>query len=218
MPDRIDKAVEKLIPAFERIQKAIIKVSLNIMKQDPTLDEIAEFPMAEFIYRDLAGYEIAQTVANVSSKIAMAKNPNLTAAIGKLDEQFFINELGKAAANAKRVIANAFLHDYTPQQLKDLLEHELANLSEAKIGALLNTAIRTTEATAYAELISDLPGDTVFEYVGPEDERNRPFCAEWVNKKITLDELRELLNDDGEPAMTARGGYNCRHNWEQVFE
>jgi len=83
---------------------------------------------------------------------------------------------------------------------------------------LLNTAIRTTEATAYSELIKDLPLDTVFEYVGPEDERNRPFCADWVNKKITLGELRELLNYDGAPAITARGGYNCRHNWEQYFE
>lgn len=218
MPDRIDKAVTKLVPMFEQIQQAIVKISLNIIKQEPTLQEIADFPMAEFVYRDLAGYEIAQTVANVSGKIAMSKNPNVTVAIGRLDEQFFINELGKAAANAKRVIANAFQYNYTPHKLKELLQAELVNLSESKIGALLNTAIRTTEATAYAELIADLPAETVCDYVGPEDDRNRPFCAKWVNKKITLGELQELLNDDGEPAITARGGYNCRHNWEQVFE
>ena len=126
------------------------------------------------------------------------------------------NEILQEKQKVKDVIAKAFLNELDTVQLKGLLENALSSFSEQKIGALLNTSIRTTERMAYAELVNDLPDDTIFEYVGPQDDKNRPFCAQWVGQTIQKSELETLLNDDGEPAMTAAGGYSCRHSWEIV--
>ena len=217
--DNADKAAAKFAPAFEKLQMAIIKVSLNLLRQEPTLQEIADFPMQMVIWENLGGGPLIKSVGAASTYIAKSANKNINYAIGQLDEQFFINELGKAAANAKRVIADAFLNNYSEDSLRQLLTNELSNLSKEKIGSLLHTAIRTTERTAYADFVSDVTKDTIFEYVGGDlIPTSRPFCVEWYGKRITKAELDELLNDDGEPAITAAGGYNCRHKWEEVFE
>jgi hypothetical protein len=219
MMDNADKVANKFAPAFEKLQLAIIKVSMNLIRQEPTLQEIATFPMQQLIWDELGGAQLVKAVGAASTYIARSANKNINYAIGQLDEQFFINELGKAAANAKRIVADAFLNNYSEESLRQMLANELNNLSKEKIGSLLHTAIRTTERTAYADFVSDVPKDTLFEYVGGGlIPTSRPFCVEWYGKRITKSELDGLLNDNGEPAITAAGGYNCRHKWEEVFE
>jgi len=130
-----------------------------------------------------------------------------------LGDQFFVRDLADAGAKVKQVMAEAFTSNLSQDVVKQMLTEAVSRLSEGKINALLNTAIRTTERTAYAELIGDLPDDTVMVYAGPADDRNRPFCREWVDRELTLGEVSELMNDEGQPSLTAAGGYNCRHEW-----
>lgn len=54
------------------------------------------------------------------------------------------------------------------------------------------------------------------KYAGPKDDKNRPFCKKNVGKIFTLDEVKALRNDNGNPALTDMGGYNCRHEWRPV--
>lgn len=51
----------------------------------------------------------------------------------------------------------------------------------------------------------------VFVYVGPRDQKNRPFCRQWVGKAAT--DPRTLDNGQGLPVEDYCGGYNCRHSW-----
>ena len=53
-------------------------------------------------------------------------------------------------------------------------------------------------------------------YAGPKDKKNRPFCAAHVGKTYTLTEVENMINDQGGPALTDMGGYNCRHEWRPV--
>jgi len=213
--DNIDKTVEKLVTPFSKIQDALIQIGIKANgKLTPA--QVAELDMNDIIMNELGGAELVFAIEEANAAFALSKNPNLDAAIGKLGNQFFVNDLTEAGEKVKKIVSEAFVNELSEEQLKGMLANALSNLTEAKIGALLNTTIRTTEATAYAELVSDLPEGTTFEYVGPKDGKNRPFCAEWVGNQITLNDLKNLYNDDGEPAITARGGYNCRHNWEIV--
>lgn len=46
----------------------------------------------------------------------------------------------------------------------------------------------------------------------------RDFCKELVQKNYVwrLEDLDELTNDQGDPALVWRGGYNCRHLWARI--
>jgi len=51
----------------------------------------------------------------------------------------------------------------------------------------------------------------VFVYVGPRDQKNRPFCRQWVGKAVV--DPRRLDNGQKLPVEDYCGGYNCRHSW-----
>jgi hypothetical protein len=51
----------------------------------------------------------------------------------------------------------------------------------------------------------------VFVYVGPRDQKNRPFCRTWVGKAAV--DPRKLDNGQGLSVEDYCGGYNCRHSW-----
>ena len=46
----------------------------------------------------------------------------------------------------------------------------------------------------------------------------RDFCRELVQKNYVwrLEDLDALTNDEGDPAIVWRGGYNCRHLWARI--
>jgi hypothetical protein len=49
---------------------------------------------------------------------------------------------------------------------------------------------------------------------GPDDLITRPFCAPLVGKIVTLPDLDQMDNGDGQPRPVSRflGGYRCRHS------
>ena len=53
--------------------------------------------------------------------------------------------------------------------------------------------------------------DLVYVYVGPRDDKNRPFCRQWVGKATARPEA--LVNGQDLPVPDYCGGYNCRHSW-----
>lgn len=63
---------------------------------------------------------------------------------------------------------------------------------------------------------SSLKDDMKVMYVGPQDSRNRPFCAERVGKEFTLGEALTWDNGQGLPAVIYCGGYGCRHFLQPV--
>lgn len=64
-----------------------------------------------------------------------------------------------------------------------------------------------------------------YKYVGPQDERNRPFCAEMMKarrifRREDIDTMSSMnINEVGPPGYSIfewRGSYNCRHKWVQL--
>lgn len=84
----------------------------------------------------------------------------------------------------------------------------------------INTEIETTKAALnnlkrFKDFAETEREDLHLRYEGPEPERN--FCSIHYNKIYKLEEVKEMINDFGQPAFTYCGGYNCRHRWVPVF-
>lgn len=65
-----------------------------------------------------------------------------------------------------------------------------------------------------------------YKYVGPQDQKNRTFCAEMMraNRVFRIEDVIEMSNrsvnpvgPDGYDIFTWRGSYNCRHRWVQLI-
>ena len=65
-----------------------------------------------------------------------------------------------------------------------------------------------------------------YKYVGPQDKKNRTFCAEMMraNRVFRIEDVMEMSNrsvnpvgPDGYDMFTWRGSYNCRHRWVQLI-
>lgn len=80
----------------------------------------------------------------------------------------------------------------------------------------LDTAISGFEQETTNMLASD-SGITDFEYVGPDDNVTRDFCAEHLGQVKTLEEWDQLDNGQIDPVSIYCGGYNCRHTLEPVI-
>lgn len=64
-----------------------------------------------------------------------------------------------------------------------------------------------------------------YKYVGPKDEKNRPFCADMMaaRRVFRIEDIMEMsklsvnaVGPDGYDIFTWRGSYNCRHRWVQL--
>ena len=58
--------------------------------------------------------------------------------------------------------------------------------------------------------------DDYYLYFGPNDEKNRGFCAALVGKVVTKRKLNQMQNKDGNNPVEWLGGYGCRHKLVQV--
>jgi hypothetical protein len=65
-----------------------------------------------------------------------------------------------------------------------------------------------------------------YKYVGPQDEKNRTFCAEMMraNRVFRIEDIMEMsdrnvnpVGPDGYDMFEWRGSFNCRHRWVQLI-
>lgn len=59
-----------------------------------------------------------------------------------------------------------------------------------------------------------------FLYVGPDDQKTRPFCGDVLSRRsppiFSKEEISAMSNGQGLDVLTHGGGYNCRHQWRPV--
>jgi len=81
--------------------------------------------------------------------------------------------------------------------------------ASAAVDAAIMAVGRRAVVSAAREVEAEI--DLVYVYVGPRDNKNRPFCRAWVGKAVT--DPARLDNGQGLPVEDYCGGYNCRHSW-----
>jgi hypothetical protein len=99
--------------------------------------------------------------------------------------------------------------------LADVIEEVRQRLATTylRASAAVDSAImavgRRAVVSAAREVEAEL--DLIYVYVGPRDDKNRPFCRAWVGKAVT--DPARLDNGQGLPVEDYCGGFNCRHSW-----
>jgi len=107
---------------------------------------------------------------------------------------------------------------FSARPTNDILDDLFNALDEdtGVIHTLFDTQVSTFGRQVEALAVADLPADQPFLYVGPNDQKNRPFCREHVGHVMTRAAIEGLDNGQLPNPFVTGGGYNCRHSWLAV--
>lgn len=87
--------------------------------------------------------------------------------------------------------------------------------SERQARTIVDTAV-STFSRQMEQLDATGEPDELFVYVGPVDEKMRPFCRELIGKVRTRAAIDRLDNGQLPNVLLTGGGYNCRHLMKRV--
>lgn len=125
---------------------------------------------------------------------------------GTLDDIATIGE--EAAAELRTFIVDAVRSGVEPDL--DALTAKLDGAA-ARALTLMDTGIASFDREVMTQQATEA-GVVWFLYDGPSDDLTRPYCAERVGKRFTLESLDRVPNDTGpNPPSRYCGGWNCRH-------
>ena len=89
--------------------------------------------------------------------------------------------------------------------------------AQAIADTAMNVFFRTAADMAYQQIEEDVPEfPQSYEYGGPRDKRNRPFCSRLkdAEKKVwKRAEIDKMDNGSLPNVFITCGGYRCRHTW-----
>lgn len=89
---------------------------------------------------------------------------------------------------------------FTEKQINSFVETELT------------TALGDFEGNVTESMMAEMPDDSKYIYVGPQDEKTRDVCVAMGSAGALT--KKEIKSRWGEYAVKERGGRNCRHVWE----
>lgn len=88
-------------------------------------------------------------------------------------------------------------------------------LSQKQARTVYDTAVSTFSRTLVLATSNGTP-DELFLYVGPTDQKVRPFCRQWIGRVVSRKVIDALDNGQLPNVFLTGGGYNCRHVFKRV--
>jgi hypothetical protein len=79
-----------------------------------------------------------------------------------------------------------------------------------RVENVIGTQLSNFQRSVVLQMAVDLPQNTLWEYIGPDDDKNRDVCRTFLSTDpLTEEQIRAIKPD----ALETAGGINCRHYW-----
>lgn len=180
---------------------------------DAGFDVLAETAYGAALDRIVARILDNRRLAQQATKLSGAFDQRL-AALQALHETDLLDE-GDALARAlwQATVRGIFGARPADRILADLAD--VIDATEPQIRTLYDTSVSIFGRQVEALQAGDDP-DATFAFMGPADQKNRPFCRDHVGKVYTRADIAAMDNGQLDNVFLTGGGYNCRHIWMEV--
>lgn len=166
--------------------------------------------LANELYQNtLAGRPKAESVKAIRQKINGVYMTSDKAEINRLVA--IAEKGGKKGEEAAEELRRLYAADRTGRNMRRYAS-QMVHDSLTQFDSALNLAAGKESGVAKWKYTGDVVSDT------------RPFCQKHLDKVYTEDEIRDIWSSEswqgkapGDP-FVVRGGYNCRHWWEPIYE
>ena len=215
----LDEVIKSYDDELERASREFVDDVENLKEEGLSASELLLFLAA----LDVATYFTQDLNMNV------AVNSYMNATTSLLDELPFFGSIQEEQLLALRNIQQSNILGVTSQvgeslrmsisqgvsnnlnrsQIEGLMRRNLGR-DLPKIDTIITSSMGVYQQSVIGAMAQDLPGDTLWRYDGPRDNKNRPLCREYLSKQPLTQEQITSIDANG---YYDRGGYNCRHLW-----
>jgi len=206
--DIVDKAREELVFDLDKLAKQIDNneqfiTALNNLDITETL--------RSKISKATAFYTSAHTSV-LESTVQFANIPESTlAGLISLNKEVFDNTIVvTVASHIKNELAKGIVAGMTTASIIESVTN--ASITKSQVETLVTSTLNDYSRSVTNTMMIDAPSNTLYNYVGPVDEKTRPACLEYISAdKLTLKQIKQRKWED---SLKKGGGFNCRHQWE----
>ena len=139
-------------------------------------------------------------------------------ALSQLVRASWLDQMGELSRYHHAQLRDAVMRQALARSTPHLLRSEMRRLS--RTSAAQADRMHHDALIGYSRSVIDesskARGFEYFEYRGPDDSANRPFCDKHVGRIYTREEIEKLDNGQTSNVMLTGGGYRCRHHWRPV--
>jgi hypothetical protein len=188
----------------KQMREAIANAGFDDLLASATGDPLDA--LAKSVLSTTVGQRSAAFVSAIEPRIAALKALTLTDLLDQADQ--VTNVLWRA------VTQGVFSARSTDQILTDL--GAIIDDTEPHIRTLYDTSISIYGRQVEALTVPVDDVERAFVYLGPVDNKIRPFCAKHVGKVYTREEIDNLDNGQLPNTFLTGGGWACRHSFLAV--
>tara|TARA_R110000803_G_scaffold153330_1_gene218196 strand:- start:2849 stop:3520 length:672 start_codon:yes stop_codon:yes gene_type:complete len=124
-----------------------------------------------------------------------------------------IEGVTRSVANTmQKAMASGISSGLKGEQLKNAIRSSIKT-NIPRVENVIGTLLGDYRRSVVTAMSIDLPKNTLYAYIGPDDDKNRAVCRTFLaNDPLTREEIREVKSDGFEHG----GGTNCRHYFSPI--
>jgi len=215
----IDQAVESYEQSIENAIGQFVEDTKELEDDGLSTEELlvllAAIDFTSYFVEQL-GISTGQNAFMVATETILADLPFF----GVATEQQLL-----ALQNIQRFTIEGVSRSITANMQSSMAQGIVSKMNQDEIAALMRSNIKTTlpridnvigtqlgnyRRAVVMQMATDLPADIEYDYIGPQDEKNRPVCRTFLRRSpMTPEEIQSIKKD----AMETGGGVRCRHYW-----
>ena len=218
----LDDTIDAYTQSIDKASDEFVKDAKELEDEGLTTEEILLFLAAI----DVATYFVEDLGVSAGINAYMAATESLLGDLpffGRISEEQLLalqnvqrsgiigvtNNIGESI---RMSIAQGVSNNLGRTGIEDLIRRNLGR-DMPRIDTIITSSLGVYQQSVIGAMAQDMPSDTLWQYSGPRDNKNRPLCREYLDKQPLTKEEIETIDANG---YYDRGGYNCRHLWLPV--
>ena len=215
----LDDAIKAYNDSIEQASSEFLSDTKQLEEEGLTTEEIllflAAIDISTYFVQDLAAsagvgaYMIATERLLDDLPFFGATSETQLLALQNVQRSSIIRLTGTVGESIRMSISQGIANKLGTDDISDLIRRNLGR-DVPRIDTIITSTLGTYQQSVIATMSEDLPNDTLYEYAGPRDEKNRPICRTFLSEEPLT---RNRIEAEQKGAFLDRGGWNCRHLW-----
>ena len=219
--DYIRGVIEQLSDKFELAKSEAISAMLGLVEGKSNAEAIAilnELDVGAVMTAKtsaiLAGYT-AGNIGVLTTKEMFADISEATLqALLTQSEQYLSGQIAAMGSTLKQEVINGIINNRTVDDIMDVIGTK--GYGATGMRRIINDGLNNYSRSVSRMMMDEAPDNTKYVYIGPADEKTRPFCLSAIQAgAITMAEIKSM-GGEWFDSLTGGGGINCRHGWEMA--
>jgi len=215
----LDDVIQSYDEQLQRSQQEFINDVENLKSEGVDAKDIliflAALDVATYFTQDLGMNQAVNSYMNATTSVLDelpffgSVSEQQLLALRNVQQSHILGVTSQIGESLRMSIAQGISNNLNRAQIADLMGRNLGR-DLPRVDTIITSSLGVYQQSVIGVMAEDLPSDTLWQYNGPRDDKNRPLCREYLNKSPLTKEEIEAIDQNG---YYDRGGYNCRHLW-----